>query len=239
LQAGLTRSVNAGGLTKPDFMTIMTIRRMSRPAAAGAMSVVCVSKGDITMSKHLAYTFLYEDASSLKCDFEILSDEIASMTGLLRSFVNDQDTKDELARINELMYHLNPSLRTKVMVTEDELRWLEERTEKLKEETRDSFSGFSGERKPFFIIPQGCTAAACSHIIRNKCKALVRLASRHKQQGNRVEDLLFDFINLYSNYFYYLALKLNRDQGVKETQFISRVYQERRRGSGPRRLLDL
>jgi ATP:cob(I)alamin adenosyltransferase len=177
------------------------------------------------MNKHLAYTFLYEDASDLKCDFEILSDEIASMIGLLRALVNGRDIRDELTRINELMYHINPSLRTKVTVTEDELRWLEERAEKLKQETRDSLSGFPGKQgKPIFVIPQGCAAAAHSHVIRNKCKALVRLLSRHKQQGNTVEDLLFDFINLYSNYFYFLALKLNRDQDVGETQFISRVY---------------
>jgi cob(I)alamin adenosyltransferase len=176
------------------------------------------------MKKHLAYTFLYEDASDLRCDFEILSDEIASMTGLLRSLVDAADTGDELVRVNELVYHCNPSLRTKVTITEDELRWLEERTEKLREATRDSFREFSGERKPIFVLPQGCAAAALSHIVRNKCKALVRLASRHQQQGHQVDDLLFDFINLASNYFYYLALKLNRDQGVKETRFISRVY---------------
>jgi hypothetical protein len=57
------------------------------------------------MNKHLAYSFLYEDASDLKCDFEILSDEITtSMIGFLRSLIDDTDTKDELARINEL-YH--------------------------------------------------------------------------------------------------------------------------------------
>jgi ATP:cob(I)alamin adenosyltransferase len=177
------------------------------------------------MHKHLAYSFLYEDAADLKCDFEILSDEIASMIGLLRALADDRDIKEELTRINELMYHINPSLRTKVTVSEDELHWLEERAEALREETRDSLRGFPKERgKPLFVIPQGCAAAAHSHIIRNKCKALVRLLSRHQQQGNPVEDLLFDFINLYSNYFYFLALKLNKDQGVGETQFISRVY---------------
>jgi ATP:cob(I)alamin adenosyltransferase len=176
------------------------------------------------MHKHLAYTFLYEDAADLRCDFEILSDEIASMIGLVRSLVNDQGTRDELVKINELMYHINPSLRTKVTVTNDELRWLEERTEQLKRETRDSLNGFPGASKPVFVIPQGCTSAAHSHIIRNKCKALVRLLSRYQQQGNNVADLLFDFINLYSGYFYYLALKLNKDEGVQETRFVSRVY---------------
>jgi cob(I)alamin adenosyltransferase len=146
------------------------------------------------------------------------------MIGYLRSLVTDQETRDELVRVNELMYHINPSLRTKVTVTEEELHWLEERTEKLKQETRDSFRDFPGERKLYFVIPQGCPAASYSHIIRNKCKALVRLLSRHQQQGNTIAELLFDFTNLYSNYFYYLALKLNRDQDVGETQFDSRVY---------------
>jgi ATP:cob(I)alamin adenosyltransferase len=193
----------------------------SRPMTAGPER----GTEETVMHKHLAYSFLYEDASDLKCDFEILSDEIASMIGLLRSLAGDQDTRDDLTRLNEIMYHLNPSLRTRVTVTEAELRWLEERMEKLRQETRDSLSGFPRERnKPVFVIPQGCEAAAHSHVIRNKCKALVRLLSRHQQQGSHVEDLLFDFINLYSNYFYFLALKLNKDQGVGETQFISRVY---------------
>jgi cob(I)alamin adenosyltransferase len=74
------------------------------------------------------------------------------------------------------------------------------------------------------VLPQGCTAAAYSHVLRNKCKSLVRLLSRYHQQGNEVEGLLFDFCNLYSGYFYFLALKLNRDEGVEEVEFISRVY---------------
>jgi ATP:cob(I)alamin adenosyltransferase len=198
------------------------------PEMAGNLSPggdAASGQGAVPLSKHLAYSFLYEDAADLKCDFEILSDEIASMIGLLRSQVDDQGARDDLARINELMYHINPSLRTRVTVTADELRWLEERTETLKQETRDSLRGFPGKPgTPIFVIPQGCAAAAHSHVIRNKCKALVRLLSRHEQRGNKVEELLFDFINLYSNYFYYLALKLNKDQGVGETQFISRVY---------------
>ena len=46
---------------------------------------------------------------------------------------------------------------------------------------------------------------------------------RHKEQGNRVEDILFDLINLYSGYFYTPAPELNRDAGVAETEFKSRV----------------
>ena len=64
------------------------------------------------MKKYIAYPFLYDDPSDLKCDFEILTDELASMIGLLRAFVNQNYLGDELEKINELVYHLNPSLRT-------------------------------------------------------------------------------------------------------------------------------
>lgn len=178
------------------------------------------------MNKYLAYTYLYEDTADLKCDFEILSDEISSMIGLLRSLIDDGDLRQDLSKINELMYHINPVLRTSAKVTGEELDWLLGKTQGLREAVQDSLSRFSAPRgkNPVFVLPQGCTAAAYSHVIRNKCKALVRLLSRYKQQGNQVEEILFDFINLYSGYFYFLALKLNRDQGVEEVEFISRAY---------------
>jgi cob(I)alamin adenosyltransferase len=179
------------------------------------------------MSKYLAYTFLYDDAGDLKCDFELLTDEIASMIGVLRSLLNekdqaaDPDLTDNLSRLNELMYHLNPSLRTQVTVTEEELAWLSEQTLRLKRELRE---GPFQEQKPLFVLPQGCTQAAYSHVVRSKCKILVRLLSRYQQQGNQVDEILFDFTNLYAGYFYYLTLWLNKNQGVQERPFISRVY---------------
>ena len=79
------------------------------------------------MRKYIAYPFLYDDPNDLKCDFEILTDELASMIGLLRAFVNQNYLRDELEKINELVYHLNPSLRTFVSVTQDDLDWVYER----------------------------------------------------------------------------------------------------------------
>jgi len=126
--------------------------------------------------------------------------------------------------VNELMYHINPSLRTRTAVTETELNWLLERVDQMQGEIKDILRTAPGQKVPRFVIPQGCTAAAYSHIIRNKCKALVRLAYRHKAQGNNVDDLVFDFVNLYSGYFFSLAIKLNKDNHVEEAEFKSRVY---------------
>ena len=179
------------------------------------------------MSKYLAYSFLYDDASDLRCDFELLSDEIASMIGLVRSLLGEAeraakpDLADELLTVNELMYHINPSLRTKVMVTEDELAWLLEKTDRLNAGAREGLP--LGDRFTF-VVPQGGTAAAVSHLIRCRCKMLVRLLSRYRQQGHRVEDLLFDFTNVYSGYFYSLAIWLNKVNSTPEIPFKSRVY---------------
>jgi ATP:cob(I)alamin adenosyltransferase len=182
--------------------------------------------GKPAVNKYLSYSFLYDDPVDLHCDFEIASDEIASMIGLLRSLINDEALRKDLTKINELMYHINPSLRTHTAVTQDELYWLEGKTAELQEAVRESFNRAAPLRgkAPRFVIPQGSTQAAYSHVIRNKCKSLVRLLYRYQQQGNTVEDILFDFINLYSGYFYSLALKINQDQGVEEVEFTSRVY---------------
>jgi len=179
------------------------------------------------MSKYLAYTFLYEDASDLRCDFEIMTDEISSMIGLLRSLLDETDKASDpeleevLCKINELMYHINPSLRTKVMVSAEELEWLDLKTKSLQNNVVEMLPKGKGNA---FFVPQGCTQAAYSHVIRSKCKALVRLLSRYQQQGNMVDEILFDFVNLYSGYFYFLALWFNKNHGVKEHSFISRVY---------------
>jgi len=177
------------------------------------------------MSKYLAYSFLYDDAGDLKCDFEIMTDEVSSMIGFLRSLLSDADSAadpglaEDLCKINELMYHINPSLRTKAAVTAGELEWLDSKTRSLQKAVEDATS--SGLK---FFLPQGCTQAAYSHVIRSRCKALVRLASRFQQQGNTVDAILFDFLNLFSGYFYFLALWFNKNHGVEERPFVSRVY---------------
>jgi ATP:cob(I)alamin adenosyltransferase len=178
------------------------------------------------MNKYLSYSFLYDDPADLRCDFEILTDEISSMIGFLRSLTDDDAVREDLRWLNELVYHVNPTLRTRTAITGEELEWLRGRVEKLQEEVRDSFNAAAAPKPnvPRFVVPQGCSAAAYSHIIRNKCKAAVRLLYRHQQQGNKVDDIIFDFVNLSSGYFFSLALKLNKDEGVEEREFISRVY---------------
>ncbi|MEF9991164.1 MAG: ATP:cob(I)alamin adenosyltransferase [Romboutsia sp.] len=168
------------------------------------------------MSKYSAYPFLYDASNDLRCDYEIFTDEISSTIGLLISFINDKDLGDELNKINELVYHMNACLRTKVTVTEEEINWLESRMISHQDEVKD--------RVNKFVTPQGSTPACFAHVIRTKFKALVRLLHRHREQGHSVDGILFDFANLFSGYFFVLALKLNKDFDVEEIEFISRNY---------------
>lgn len=168
------------------------------------------------MRKYIAYPFLYDDPNDLKCDFEILTDEFASMIGLLRAFVNQNYLRDELQKINELVYHLNPSLRTFVSVTQDDLDWVYERYIFYKNENENLVKRF--------VIPQGGICSGYCHVILSKFKYVVRLLYRHKQNGNEFDNILFNFFNLLSGYFFALAIKFNKDEGIAEKEFISKNY---------------
>jgi len=165
---------------------------------------------------YCAYPFLYDDPGDLKCDYEIFTDEISSNIGLLRAHIAKSSLRDELSKIAELVYHMNSSLRTKTGVYQSELEWLNQCCQVYHEETKNNYKRF--------VLPQGSIAAAHSHIIRSKCKALVRMLHRYEENVNKVDPLLYDFANLLSQYFFLLALKLNALENIKELEYISRSY---------------
>lgn len=165
-------------------------------------------------SPYEAYPFLCDDSQDLCCDFELMTDEIASQTGLLRSQIKDEDLRTELLWLCELIYHMNPTLRTRLTVTKEETKRLAAAVERLREEC--------GERCRRFVLTLGCEAACTAHVLRVQCKSLVRLLYRHCQQGKEAPEMLFDLANLLSDYFFHLALKLNELEGVEEIEFVSR-----------------
>ena len=81
----------------------------------------------IYRSPYEAYPFLSDGPDDLRCDFELMTDGMASVVGLLRSKVTDGDLREELLWICELVYHMNPALRTGLKVTAAE----KERSDKI------------------------------------------------------------------------------------------------------------
>ena len=169
---------------------------------------------ELYRSPYEAYPFLSDDSDDLRCDFELLTDEMASMTGLLCAQVENETLRTELLWVCELIYHINPTLRTRLTVTEEEAARLAAAVKRLQAET--SVHGF--------VLPQGCRAACTAHLLRVKGKCLVRLLYRHMRQGHDVPHMLIDVCSLLSGYFFLLALKLNTLAGAAETAYVSRNY---------------
>ena len=169
----------------------------------------------IYRSPYEAYPFLCDADDDLRCDFELLTDELASGVGLLRSQITQPPLADELLWVCELIYHMNPTLRTTFTVTEEEIARLAAAVDRLQEAS--SVHGF--------VLPCGCQCACTAHLLRVKAKCLVRLLYRYLHRGGGVPDGLLDLANLLSGYFFLLALKLNALNGVEERVYRSRNNQ--------------
>lgn len=165
-------------------------------------------------SPYEEYPFLSDGDSDLRCDFEILTDRMASMTGLLASLVPER--RAELLRVDELIYHANPTLRTFFSVTDEERDWLLKTIEALKGETRGLCQRF--------VLPAGTQRACVAHVLRADAKALVRMIYRHAERTGETNEALIDLANLFSGYFFLLALWLNHSDGFEEIPFESRNY---------------
>lgn len=165
-------------------------------------------------SPYEAYPFLSDADDDLRCDFELVTDELASGAGLLRSQVTNQNLAEELLWICELIYHINPTLRTSLTVTKEETARLTAMVDRLQGES--TVHGF--------VLPCGCQSACTAHLLRVKAKCLVRLLYRYLQRGHEVPNGLLDLCNLLSGYFFLLALKLNALEGVEEYGYCSRNY---------------
>ena len=167
-------------------------------------------------SPYEAYPFLSEPAQDLRCDFELRTDELASLTGLLRSLVpaDAAGIAADLVWTCEMIYHLNPSLRTNFRLTDDEILHLKVLTQRLAEE----------HEPKGFVLPLGTTAACTAHLLRVRAKELVRFLYRCVEAGITVDTRAIDFANLLSGYFFLLALTLNGAAGFPEVPFVSRAY---------------
>lgn len=171
----------------------------------------------IYRSPYEAYPFLADDINDIRCDFEIFTDEIASYTSLLRTKITDENVSNQLLWLCEMIYHLNPTLRTKFSLTPKEV-------DTFKEIVSDLEKTYSQNTKGF-LLPQGCESACLCHIIRTKSKALVRMVYRYMYiTQHETSETMLDFCNLLSAYFFFLAIKCNQMNEVDEISFESRNY---------------
>ena len=157
-----------------------------------------------------AYSFLKE--TSRKCDYEIATDELASMIAMA---MHETKHQPELLKICELVYHANGSLRGRLAVKQKDFDWLSALYDRLVEE--------NGPCK-MFVLPAGSRGACSLHVLRSRCKAILRIAYAIDREEQEVPQLILDFFNCLSNVFFQMALKENRLEQVEEIPFVSESY---------------
>jgi len=168
--------------------------------------------------RELCYPFIFE--TSLKCDFEIATDELCCQVGAVLSHLSpDADIAPmlaDLAALQPLIYHLNGSVRGKNGIFEENLDWLKSRY--------DHYQAASGERVHGFVLPQGPLPVPTLHLCRCNAKKVVRMLVRLDEAGIALPPELPRFANLLANFFFVLTVYLKAELDVVEVPYRSINY---------------
>lgn len=157
-----------------------------------------------------AYSFLSEEGSM--CDYEIATDELASMLAVASHYIK-HIAQTDLAMLIELIYHANGSIRGTCAIQQQEVECLHHmyNTYFIKME--------------HFVVPTGCIGATYLHVLRARCKAIIRIMTKIQREGHKINQHLLDFMNLLANTFFMMCLYENKHEGYQEQIFISKSYE--------------
>lgn len=164
----------------------------------------------------ICYPFIHE--TSYLCDYEVLTDELATLIGMALSALPDEMIQviDDLDKLQPLAFHANGSIRGRLALTEQDLDWLKVRLNHYKSLIHDPIQGF--------VLPRGTAGVSYLHQARSVSKKAIRALVRIDQDGIQVPDLLPRFLNICCNFFFVLTQLLNQQAQVKEPRFISLSY---------------
>ncbi|GAA4898833.1 ATP--cob(I)alamin adenosyltransferase [Ferrimonas pelagia] len=166
------------------------------------------------------YPFIFETGPS--CDFEIQTDELCSLVGnavahLERELAGDPllvELKGELQRTQELVFHLNGSVRGRLAVFEPDLDWMKQRYDH-----HNAYGEVAG-----FVLPTGTPAVMALHLCRSGAKKSIRQLVRCEQAGLEIDPILLRLANLLTNYFFCLTVRVKAHLGLEEVPFVSKSY---------------
>lgn len=169
--------------------------------------------------RYSCYPFMRE--KSCLVDYEIRTDSLTTKIGLVFPYLREDERYDEILQdlliIQPLAYHANGSVRGKLAITEEDLRWLSNRY--------DQYVHYCGEAIKQFLLPQGCMVASLLHVCRSEAKKSYR--ALHKVSEEReVPDILFQFLGLLANVFFVMAVYANQLAGIEEIPFESKSYKK-------------
>ncbi|MBN1971638.1 MAG: cob(I)yrinic acid a,c-diamide adenosyltransferase [Candidatus Delongbacteria bacterium] len=154
------------------------------------------------------------DKFNIKVESYGTIDELNSVVGLLRSFLNSEEHNpdldiiiDELGIIQNVLFDLGSYLASSIIAREKYgLKFCTDKTEML-EKTMDKWLKVLPKLNSF-IIPGGSISSSYMHLARTVCRRAERtIVNLSKQE--EVNDDSLKFINRLSDYFFVLARYYN------------------------------
>ena len=172
-----------------------------------------------------------------KCDVRIDSygtvDELNSFVGLLLTFVQDEEDKQFLLRVQNKLFVVGAYLATDNGYVKDcndgtgngdnvsctaEAMGLRTADVNDIEAAIDRIEGSLPALRAF-ILPSGSRVASLSHVCRTICRRAERCVCLLEEQGAVVDSMVTSYINRLSDYFFVLARKMNADNGVADVEW--------------------
>ncbi|PMH44562.1 cobalamin adenosyltransferase [Vibrio sp. 10N.286.49.B3] len=163
----------------------------------------------------LCYPFIFED--SPLCDFEILTDELCTYTGLALSQLVSGEVRDSLERLQPKIFNLNGSIRGKCGIFEEDIAELLQDLHYFKAQVTDDAKRF--------VLPRGVGPVIQLHQCRSLSKKVVRtLVLVDKLTTKKIPETLPRFANILANYYFALTRVLNQEMGTEEPEYVSINY---------------
>lgn len=158
--------------------------------------------------------------SHLRVDAYGTVDELNSFIGLLRDATADQHIRSMLETVQHRLFTVGAHLASdpaKKMPTPDLLP-----TDILLLES--DMDAMDNTLPPLrhFILPGGHTTVSLCHVCRTVCRRAERLTVALEQSGEPVEDVVLQYLNRLSDWFFVLARKLAHDLNAAEV-----IWQQR------------
>lgn len=168
-----------------------------------------------------AYPYLYEDIKIV--DHEVLTDEISAQIAVLYNYVENQTLKKDLEYLAELAWHIGGSVRGKNCINKKTVNYVIDMYKRYESDLNEL------DRKRF-TVTIGSKAAAYCELVRNKFKSAVRnlyLVEKdlfEKNINKKIDDNIYDILNICSNLFYLFSLWIRIKNNEEIKTFVTKSF---------------
>lgn len=143
------------------------------------------------------------------CDLSNEIDILSSFTGQAVSRCQDEDMKEDLLKILNLIYKLMGKLRDNGDFLSEDRMIMEEIKNRYEKKGREV-------RKHIFILPQGSFLASTLHICRAFSKKISRMYYKAEKEITFDTCEILPFIDMLSDTYYNMTLCANHREGIEE-----------------------